>query len=192
MNNVYKLVETIAGSTFNIVSANIDCPAPIFTLEHCKCGNKFEMTLNEISVHGIHCDRCERPALRSTILKDTKRMKALHIYNQCKGLIPEGFTVKGDTSDESNVLEIEDNHGNIYNIVIKDLFENNDLPDCLARREIMEPSVALQILDTLFEDCTVLDEFSALTDVVRVKSNIDYVVKEMSVKELLESKLDYE
>lgn len=192
MNNVYKLVETIAGSAFNIVSADTNCPTPTFTLEHCKCGNKFGRTLNEISAQGIHCDRCERHVLGNTILKDAKRVKALHVYNQCKALIPDDFTIKGDTSDESNVIKVTDTIGNTFDISIKDLLENRNLPDCLVRRDVIHPSPALSILDTLFDDYTVLDDFNTLYDEVRIRSNANHIVKKMSVNKFLESMKQYE
>ena len=126
MSNARKLVETIAGTRFNIIDVDA---GNNFLLEHTRCGHRFTENLTQISLRGIHCSRCEQTSIGSVMYNNAKDAKALRLYNQCKGLIPDVFIIKGDTSDESNIISITDNMGNTYNVQISDLLENKELPD---------------------------------------------------------------
>lgn len=191
MNNSFNLIKQIAGSQF-VVSEDA---SGLINVTHSKCGNQFQRSVAQISMHGLNCPRCNAVNnVNEQIITSTEEMHALNLYNACKKFLPQHFILTGDTSDEDNVVEVSSSDGNMrFSLKIRDILENRNLPDCLMRRDASVSGVHLDVLDTLLPDeLQVLDNFDSLDSVVRVKNNKTLEVKEYSVRAILEGVMGYE
>lgn len=131
MSENAKLVRIIAGNNFTIEEQE---NPNVFTFIHNKCGNKFVREVKYISQHGIKCPRCDTTVATKAMRVCIDETLALKIYHDCKELLPSGYSIVGDTSDKNNIIKIITNTGDELQVVINDLLENINLPDCLLRR----------------------------------------------------------
>lgn len=189
MSENAKLVRIIAGNNFNIKEQE---NSNVFTIIHNKCGNKFVREIKHISQYGIKCPRCD-------IIMNTKAMRvcideilALKIYQECKELLPSGYSIVGDTSDKCNTVKIITNTGDELQVVINDLLENINLPDCLLRRGDIH-SIQLELIDRIvLPKYLILDDFQSLDSVVRVKNQETLIISSYRIEDLLREVLPVE
>lgn len=181
--NIDKIIKLTAGNNYSVLSIQNNEIEAV----HCKCGYRFKCTTSYVAAHGFHCDRCEETP--NTCAIDVLRAKAsADILNQCSQKLPKGFKVYGDTSDVSNTVTLSYPGIDSFEMVIDDLLNDRNLPDCLIHRDAeIKPSIQLQLVDKfMHKDLEILDDFTAFTDVVRVKDNITLTVTEITVQELIE------
>ena len=184
-----KLVRIIAGNNFTVEEHE---DPNIFTFTHNKCGNKFTRELNHISQYGIKCPRCDEVITTKALRMHIDATVALKIYQECKELLPKEFSIVGDTSSKDNTVKIITNSGRELQVVINDLLENINLPDCLLRRGDIH-SIQLELIDRILPSkYLILDDFQTLNTFVRVKNQETLTISSCRVEDLLSEVLPHE
>lgn len=184
MSNL-KLIEVIAGTEYQVQQSS---EASAYVLTHNRCGNRFVRSEADISLHGIHCPRCEGSSyLRDQVVDGVNEKLASTICKQCKEVLPTNALIIGDTSNTSNTITVKCDNGQSADIVIQDLLDGRNLPDWLQRRVLNTVNVPLQVLDFFVPPrYTVLDNFDKLDDCIRVKDNVLLQVKAATVQDFIE------
>lgn len=179
-----KLIEVIAGDEYQVQEATV---ASCYVLTHKKCGNRFVRSESEISLQGIHCPRCSGITyVRDQVIDGVNEKLATNLCKQCKEFLPSNTIIIGDTSSLENKITVKSEHGFCTEITIQDLISGNNLPDWLQRRTLQNVSTSLQVLDFFVPDrYEILDDFTKLTDYVRIKDKLSLQVQKMAVQDFI-------
>ncbi len=189
MSKNSKLVGIIAGKNFTIEEHE---NPNVFTFTHNNCGNKFIREIRYISQYGVKCPRCDASVNNDSIKTCIDESLALQLYQRCKELLPSGSSIIGDTSDKCNTIKVVINLGNEIQVLIEDLLNNVNLPDCLLRRGDVH-SVQLELIDRIMPPkYLVLDDFQSLDTLVRVKNQETLTVFNCKIEDLLREVLPIE
>lgn len=178
-----NLLKISAGKNYKIQSKIENGTVEIL---HRKCGNVMRLPVAQLALHGFSCNRCDELLMQSFAIV-AQECKSRELYKKCREKLPTGFSIYGSTVSEDNFIKISWPMGDDFEIKIKDLLEDNNLPDCLLHRNPdLVPSVQLNLLDIIIKDeQEVLDDFSSLDDTIRVKDNKTGTVIRGSVREIV-------
>lgn len=181
-----RIIKGLAGSEFVILKGCSDSDH-VVQLKHVPCGHVFSRSVASISSSGILCSRCNNMKAEQ-MLDVLDEEQSLSIYRRCKDLIGPGYKIVGDTGDLSNTVMVKclRNERSTL-VVIDDLINHRNLPDYLQHCWVESPTVQLQTLQFFVKDSSeILDDFSTLEDIVRVRDCYTERVSCMKVLDVMQ------
>lgn len=182
IKNLNSLLELAAGHSYKV----LDVTDTMVSVLHRKCGNEFISTVTDIARAGFSCPRCNETRA-DKMLTTLQNEHSKELYEAIKAKLPAGYNIFGSTKSVDEQIKVV-YAGGEFTILISDLLNDRNLPDCLIHRSsTLVPSVQLQIIDLFMEEHEeILDDFTELTDEIRIKDNKLGVIKTTTVEALLE------